>query len=159
MKLRGFTHAKRGFTLIELLVAVGIMAVVTGIGLTRIGDFGAEKRVAEEANKLAADLRWSRTAAQNGLHAGDCTSGVYGGIKVDVSTNSYTMTVQCAGGGGRNWTKNFSSGVTASGTGNVIFEPVDQGIDGDQSFILNKDGANYYSVSVGGEGAIKIEKL
>jgi prepilin-type N-terminal cleavage/methylation domain-containing protein len=149
----------KGFTLIELLVSAGIMAVVVGIGLTRIGVFGDEKQVLEEANKLAADLRWARAGAQNGLHADQCVlDAEYGGIKVTVGANSYTMTVQCTEGS--SWTKNFSSGVTASGAGNgnVIFEPVDQGIDANQDFILSKGGVSY-GVSVKGEGSIKIIEL
>lgn len=153
----------KGFTLIELLVAVGIMAMVTGIGLTSISAFGAEKQVLEQANKLAADLRWARAGAQNGLHADQCAlNEEYDGIKVTVASINYTMTVECAGVVRKSWIKNFSSGVTASGTGNVIFQPVDQGVDAKANFILSKDTVRYQISVIGGaqgEAIIKVEKL
>jgi len=157
----------KGFTLIELLVSVGIMAIVVGIGLTSIGSFGNEKQVVEEANKLAADLRWARAGAQNGLHADQCALGVeYDGIRVTVTGGRYTMAVECEGIVVKKWVKFFGSGVISSpvvpATGDVIFKPVDQGIDASQNFLLYKNGINYRISVVGGvqgEATIKVRKL
>jgi prepilin-type N-terminal cleavage/methylation domain-containing protein len=72
---------KKGFTLVELLVALGVVAIVAGVGLTNLRGRNRDERVVESAEKLKQAFLQAKSQAQSGKK--DCrlcgaVSGVCG---------------------------------------------------------------------------------
>jgi len=72
---------KKGFTLVELLVALGVVAIVAGVGLTNLRGRNRDERVVESAEKLKQAFLQAKSQAQSGKKdCGACgaVSGVCG---------------------------------------------------------------------------------
>lgn len=53
----------RGFTLVEMIVAIGILALVLGLGVPSFIEFSRNNRLTGAANDLLADIHLARTEA------------------------------------------------------------------------------------------------
>ncbi|MGH8274313.1 MAG: GspH/FimT family pseudopilin [Gammaproteobacteria bacterium] len=78
-----------GFTLIELLVTIGILAVLSAIGIPSYRNFVAGNRVATEMNAFVGDLQYARSAANK--RGQD--------VIICASTNATQSNPQCSGAG------------------------------------------------------------
>jgi len=79
-----------GFTLIEVLVAVGIIGILTSIGVSSYNSFNAKKQVESVAEELKTNLRLVQSkAVNNEKDSSVCSSTPLDGWVADFSSNSY----------------------------------------------------------------------
>lgn len=124
---------KKAFTLIELIVVVGIISVVTGFTIASLNSQGSQKLLQGEADKLMNVLSLAQKKAAAGNST--CSSGIFTGYKIVLSTTSYTLQ-KCCGTEASCTTEmsyNFESPVVLStsptnSTGSVLFKRLYAGV-------------------------------
>jgi prepilin-type N-terminal cleavage/methylation domain-containing protein len=91
-------NLKKGFSLIETIVVVSIIALFTGIGITKFNDFSEEKRLDTEVKDLvdALDSARAKTVAQelSGVNTASCNFEGYT-LRIDSTAKKYTLQVRC----------------------------------------------------------------
>ncbi|HZL37804.1 MAG TPA: GspH/FimT family pseudopilin [Tepidisphaeraceae bacterium] len=75
-----------GFTLLELVLVLALIAIMTGIVITRMDVFGRGKRMANSADQVVSLAAWARSQA--------VARGVSVRLNFDPAQNAYWLTVQ-----------------------------------------------------------------
>lgn len=95
----------KGFTLIELIVVIGIMSVLTAVGLANYGAFIKKQAVQEEGKNFVSILRKAQSDASSGNAMSFCPSPTDSsdsallGYDVEwISSSSYKVSVHCTNG-------------------------------------------------------------
>lgn len=158
-----------GFTLIEILVTIGVIALLSGIGLASYNQFNRKQILDQAAKTLKSDLRLAQSKALAGLK--DCTVGVCGGTSggcgndgseksldgwfVSFTDRLYTLYGSCGGGTTTFSTKTISLPTNVSFNpvpSAVRFQPLNQGVNLAQTLTLTAFGlSKTVTVSISGE--------
>src|SRR3989344_4107193 len=92
----------KGFTLIELVIVIGIMSVLTAVGLANYGAFIKKQAVQEEGKNFVSILRKAQSDAVTGnkpsTTCGASDSLVGYRVNGVASTNTYTVSAICSDG-------------------------------------------------------------
>ena len=79
----GYQHKIGGFTLIEMLVVIAVISILTAVVIIGYRDSGKKYALAQESQKLVADIR----RAQNMAMSGAKVAGQYYGFGVYAAKN------------------------------------------------------------------------
>ena len=161
---------KRGFTLIEILVVVGIMAVLTAVGVASYNTIGDRAKAQQTAQLIATHLRSAQKDAdagvgtfKNGLPQCTKTDPFYG-IQVSYAPSTITMTTLC----GVNYSSVTSyplrtvdlklpSGVTVNWSGPVVFRSLSKTMSETiPTITASTYGTNIYTLNITTSGGINV---
>jgi len=88
----------RGFTLLELIISVGIVLVLTGIGVANYRIYTDKETLRQTVATIKSDLRLAQTKAIAGQKPVNASCTELFGYKVSFSTSSYTIVPDCTEG-------------------------------------------------------------
>ena len=133
---------KKAFTLIELLIAVAVVMLISAITFPKYNDFTERKRLESEAKQLVDVLELAKKKSMSSDLYKTCSN--FGGYKVDVLSNSYTLNFICNSASQTVQTYNFSAKNTIdlSKIGAVTFIPIDGTLQTEKNYILKNSALN-----------------
>ena len=133
---------KKAFTLIELLIAVAVVMLISAITFPKYNDFTERKRLESEAKQLVDVLELAKKKSMSSDLYKTCSN--FGGYKVDVLSNSYTLNFICNSVSQTVQTYNFSAKNTIdlSKIGAVTFIPIDGTLQTEKNYILKNSALN-----------------
>jgi len=150
-----------GFTLIELIVTIGIMAILSGLGLVAYNQFNRKQAVVSAARMVISDLRLTQSKAYASEKPDACGTNPLAGYQflIKAQNNGYTIVAIC--GEAPLTIKDISlpQGVTVTeGFTKVFFKSLRQGLDTEPPdtnyIVLNLQGTDTIKkiiISQGGE--------
>ncbi len=148
-----------GYTLIELLITVTITTILITIGVTAYGRAAEIQAIKSDSETVLGLLTSAQKSATSGK--ADCVSlyGRYLGETLTTSASSPTITITSACEGGTGTVETYTlSRFTAVSSNNILFRPLNQGIDTGASSSLNLDftiNGDTYRFLVEQSGTIK----
>jgi len=91
-----------GFTLIELIVVIGIMAILTSIGLAYFNNFNEEKKITAEVSRLVDVLQLARSKSMANDYSPMPTCTDFSGYQLEITQIAYNFVFCCSDCSGAN---------------------------------------------------------
>lgn len=148
-------YQKPGYTLVELLIVITLSTLLITAGISAYSKAADIQAIKSATETILATLASAQKAATSGKN--DCI-GAYLGEIVTTSSGSSIMTItsSCQGGGGTTRQVTLNS-FTFATTTNIVFRPLNQGIDtglaGSQNLDYTKSNQTY-RIQIDRTGAI-----
>jgi prepilin-type N-terminal cleavage/methylation domain-containing protein len=149
---------KNGYSLIEIIVVVGIIGILTAVGVAAYNRMNMEFQVEAEAKRAAVMLRRWQKDADSGVGS-PCSDGTaYEGIRVVFTSTQVSGSIVCGGTLIPVDTILFENGVEFVDSDTTLtFLPIGGGVDA-ASLTFGK-GSIEYQVSVSAAGGIGVRKI
>ena len=132
MRLSKIRHRDSGFTIIELLVVMGIIGILTAIGLPHFSSFQAQMSVSEDVRVTALTLGELRTEAirlRTDIEIDFTTTGFNWDINDDETVDG-TLTLNS----GSDWVGGAPASITFNGLGLV------RNLNSSTTYTINNNG-------------------
>lgn len=145
-----------GFTMVELVVAVGIIALLSGMGMAVFLDF-RDKRVGIADMKVVEQtLREAQRKALAGERPVECGSFPLSGYQVVVESDAVVMSAVCSGAVSPETRVEMNDVTLSSTLGTIVFGSVKGGATAATITVCVPEINYHYQVDVGSAGSIEV---
>lgn len=131
---------KNGFTLVELMIVMGIVAILSGIGISAAIKYSNAQVVDVSARNFANTLQVAKSRAFANVKPAGCVGVLFGYVVNVPTTSQYTLTADCSTTDKLVSTVNLLTGATMTRVVTSVTFPV---IKGNAVLGTNPSTTNY----------------
>ena len=135
-------HQPAGFTLIELVVSVGIMVVLTSVGIAGFLNFQETQTVQTAAYELRQFYVSAQSQARAKDKPGACGSNILSAFQVVRSSNTFTQQALCSSTVDRD-SMTIDSTITIAASSPITFQTQYEGTFSEEKVCLSKGSKKY----------------